>query len=168
MTIYANKQLLLVLDNFEQVVAAAPLVSELLSVCARLKMLVTSRATLHLYGEQEFPVLPLALPDPQQFTQTALTSNLAHYAAIELFCQRALAAKPDFALTPSNAARVAEICIKLDGLPLAIELAAARIKLFAPPALLARMEQRLTLLTAGAHDLPTLPAHPARRNCLEL
>ncbi len=150
-----DKQLLLVLDNFEQVVTAAPVVGELLKTCARLKVLVTSRATLHLYGEQEFPVPPLALPDPKQLAQTDPNASLAHYAAIELFCQRALAAKPDFALTPNNAATVADICIKLDGLPLAIELAAARIKLFSPAALLARLNQRLTLLTNGPHDLPT-------------
>ncbi len=151
-----DRQLLLVLDNFEQILAAAPLVSALLTTCQRLKVLVTSRATLHLYGEQEFPVPPLALPDVKQlpFLEKKLTSRLTDYAAMELFCQRAKAVKPDFALTPSNAATVAEICIRLDGLPLAIELAAARIKLFSPSALLARLDQRLTLLTGGPHDQP--------------
>ncbi|MEZ4862005.1 MAG: LuxR C-terminal-related transcriptional regulator [Caldilineaceae bacterium] len=145
-----DKQLLLVLDNFEQILAAAPLVSTLLTSCRRLKVLVTSRAALHLYGEQEFPVPPLALPDAKR-----LTASLSEYAAIDLFCQRAKSVKPDFALTPDNALDIAKICIGLDGLPLAIELAAARIKLLSPAALLARLDQRLTLLTGGAHDLPT-------------
>ncbi len=150
-----DKQLLLVLDNFEQVLAAAPLVSALLNKCPRLKVLVTSRATLHLYGEQEFPVSPLSLPDARQFATLAKAPTpLTEFAAIDLFCQRARTVKPDFALTPTNAADVAKICIELDGLPLAIELAAARIKLFAPAALLARLNERLTLLTGGAHDLP--------------
>ncbi len=144
-----EKQLLLVLDNFEQILPAAPLVSTLLNECPRLKVLVTSRAPLHLYGEHEFPVPPLALPDVQH-----LTARLNEYAAIELFCQRAKAVKPDFALTADNAVDVAKICIGLDGLPLAIELAAARIKLFAPAALLARLDQRLTLLIGGPHDAP--------------
>ncbi|MCE7987435.1 MAG: hypothetical protein DYG89_40220 [Caldilinea sp. CFX5] len=146
-----DKQLLLVLDNFEQILPAAPLVSALLAACPRLKVLVTSRASLHLYSEQEFPVAPLALPDAKQLT----TGSQSEYAAIDLFCQRAKAVKPDFALTPENATAVAQICIALDGLPLALELAAARIKLFAPAALLARLNQRLTLLTGGSHDLPT-------------
>ena len=144
-----DKQLLLVLDNFEQILPAAPLVSTLLVACRRLKVLVTSRATLHLYGEQEFPVPPLALPDAKH-----LTANPSEFAAIDLFCQRVRAVKPDFALTSANAKDVAKICIGLDGLPLAIELAAARIKLFSPAALLARLDQRLTLLTDGPHDLP--------------
>ena len=146
-----DKQLLLVLDNFEQILPAAVLVSTLLTACPRLKLLVTSRASLHLYGEQEFPVAPLALPDAKHLT----TARLSEFAAIDLFCQRARAVKPDFTLTPENATAVAQICIGLDGLPLALELAAARIKLFSPSALLARLDQRLTLLTGGAHDLPT-------------
>jgi predicted ATPase len=146
-----DKQLLLVLDNFEQLLPAAPLVSTLLALCPRLKVLVTSRASLHLYSEQEFPVTPLALPDAKHLT----TVRLSEFAAIDLFCQRARAVKPDFALTPDNATAVAQICIGLDGLPLALELAAARIKLFSPKTLLARLDQRLTLLTGGAHDLPT-------------
>ncbi len=144
-----DKQLLLVLDNFEQVLAATPLVSALVNECRRLKVLVTSRATLHLYGEQEFPVPPLALPDTRH-----PTTDLNDYAAIHLFCQRAKAVKPDFVLTAANTADVAKLCIALDGLPLAIELAAARIKLFSPSALLARLSQRLTLLTGGSRDLP--------------
>jgi predicted ATPase/DNA-binding CsgD family transcriptional regulator len=148
--------MLLVLDNFEQVLAAAPLVVALLTGCHRLKVLVTSRATLHLYGEQEFPVPPLALPAPKQLNTIGaeLAPSLAQVASVTLFVQRALAVKPDFALTATNAVAIAEICIGLDGLPLAIELAAAKLKLFSPPALLARLQQRLTLLTGGAHDLP--------------
>ncbi len=146
-----DKQLLLVLDNFEQILPAASVVSSLLTECRRLKVLVTSRATLHLYGEQEFPVPPLALPDAKHLAST----SQSEFAAIDLFCQRARAVKPDFVLTANNAADIAKICIGLDGLPLAIELAAARIKLFSPSALLARLDQRLSLLTGGAHDLPT-------------
>jgi predicted ATPase len=151
-----DRQLLLVLDNFEQVTAAAPLVGALLAGCPRLKVLVTSRATLHLYGEQEFPVPLLALPDRKQLAalNEERMAHLAQVAAVALFVQRAVAAKPDFALTATNTTAVAEICIGLDGLPLAIELAAARIKLFPPSALLARLQQRLTLLTQGPHDLP--------------
>ena len=144
-----DKQLLLVLDNFEQILPAAPLISTLLVASRRLKVLVTSRASLHLYGEQEFPVPPLALPDAKH-----LTANPSEFAAIDLFCQRARAVKPNFALTSANATDIAKICIGLDGLPLAIELAAARIKLFSPAGLLARLNQRLTLLTDGPHDLP--------------
>ena len=151
-----NKQTLLVLDNFEQVMAAAPLVSTLLAACRRLKVLVTSRAPLHLYGEHEFLVPPLALPDPKQLASLAENpgATQATFAAVQLFCQRAKAVKPDFALTTANAVAVAKICIDLDGLPLAIELAAARIKLFSPSDLLARLNQRLTLLTGGPQDAP--------------
>ncbi|MCL4861977.1 MAG: AAA family ATPase, partial [Caldilineaceae bacterium] len=151
-----DKQLLLVLDNYEQILAAALLVSALLNECRRLKVLVTSRAKLHLYGEQEFPVPPLALPDAKQLLALAQepSADLSEFAAIELFCQRARGVKPEFALSPANAADVAKICISLDGLPLAIELAAARSKLFAPAGLLIRLNERLTLLTGGSHDLP--------------
>jgi predicted ATPase/DNA-binding NarL/FixJ family response regulator len=151
-----ERELLLVLDNFEQVVAAAPSVAALLTHCQRLKVMVTSRAPLHLYGEHEFPVPPLALPDLQHISGQGeeVVTNLAQVAAITLFLQRARAVKPDFALTATNAVAVAEICIRLDGLPLAIELAAARVKLFAAPALLTRLQQRLTLLTSGSADLP--------------
>lgn len=151
-----DRQMLLVLDNFEQVVAAAPLVGKLLAGCRRLKLLVTSRATLHLYGEQEYPAQPLALPDAERLRAIGVDQlhSLGEVAAVALFVQRAGAVKPDFALTTTNATAVAEICISLDGLPLAIELAAAKLKLFTPPALLARLQQRLTLLTGGAQDLP--------------
>ena len=153
---FSDRQLLLVLDNFEQVLGAAPRVGGLLAACPRLKALVTSRAPLHLYGEHLFPVPPLALPDPMHLTQpqTDPVTSLAQFAAVGLFCQRAMAAQPDFTLTPTNAAVVAEICIRLDGVPLALELAAARVKLFTPSALLIRLKQRLILLTGGPHDAP--------------
>jgi len=146
-----DKHLLLLLDNFEQVVEAAPLVADLLKACHALKIIVTSRAPLHLRGEREFPVTPLALP----VHGAALPRDqLSHYAAVELFIQRAVAVNSDFAVTNENAPAVAEICHRLDGLPLAIELAAARIKLLSPQAMLSRLERRLPLLTGGARDLP--------------
>jgi predicted ATPase len=120
---------LLVLDNFEQVLAAAMLVAELLQAAPRLKLLVTSRAALRLSGEHEYPVPPLALPDPRHPPPLEV---LSQYAAVELFIQRAQAVKPGFAVTNANAAAVVEICARLDGLPLAIELAAAHSKLFTP------------------------------------
>ena len=143
--------MLLVLDNFEQVVAAAPLVAELLAACPRLKCLVTSRVVLRLSGEHEFPVPPLDLPDPRHLPAV---ETLSQYAAVALFIQRALAVKPDFRVDNANAPAVAEICVRLDGLPLAIELAAARIKLFPPQAMLARLGRRLELLRGGARDMP--------------
>ena len=146
-----DKDVLLVLDNFEQVIGAAPLLVELLAACPRLKLLVTSRAVLHVRGEKEFPVPPLALPDPRR--RPAL-DVLSQHAAVQLFIERALDVRPDFALTDENAAAVAEICTRLDGLPLALELAAARAKLLSPWALLARLDNRLELLTAGPRDLP--------------
>jgi len=142
---------LLLLDNFEHVLAAAPVVTELLGASRALKILVTSRAALHLYGEQELQVPPLALPDPRSLCPVEL---LAGYPAVALFVQRARAVKPDFALGEENAAPVVEICARLDGLPLAIELAAARVKVLAPAAILGRLENRLRLLTGGARDLP--------------
>jgi predicted ATPase/class 3 adenylate cyclase/Tfp pilus assembly protein PilF len=146
-----GKHLLLVLDNFEQVVSGASLVAELLAACPRLKVIVTSRIVLRLSGEHEFPVPPLALPNPKYLP--ALEA-LSQYAAVELFIQRALAVKPDFAVTNENAPAIAEICVQLDGLPLAIELAAARIKPLPPRAMLARLGRRLELLKGGARDLP--------------
>jgi predicted ATPase/class 3 adenylate cyclase/DNA-binding XRE family transcriptional regulator len=146
-----HKQLLLLLDNFEQIVDAAALVAELLAGCPQLTILVTSRVPLHLRGEKEVSVPPLALPDLHQLPAV---ESLTQYAAVELFIQRALDVQPDFAVTNDNAPAVAEICYRLDGLPLAIELAAARLKLFTPEALLARLSSRLTLLTGGARDLP--------------
>jgi predicted ATPase len=146
-----DKQLLLLLDNFEQVLAAAPEVSDLLASCPRLKVLVTSRSALNLRGEHELPVPPLSLPDPAHLPPLAA---LSQYAAVELFIQRAVAVQPEFAVTNESAPAVAEICHRLDGLPLAIELAAARIRLFPPESLLARLGSRLKLLTEGARDLP--------------
>ncbi len=146
-----DKQLLLLLDNFEQVLDAAPVVADLLQTCPNLKIIVTSRAPLHLRGEHEFPVAPLALPDAKQLPEL---HRLSQYAAVQLFIQRALDVKPDFAIDDDNALAVAEICCRLDGLPLAIELAAARIKLLTPQAMLKRLEHHLPLLTGGARDLP--------------
>jgi predicted ATPase len=128
---------LLLLDNFEQVLPAAKLVAEILETCPSLKIMVTSRSCLRIYGEQEFPVAPLA----ENF-------------ALALFAQRAAAVWPDFAITRENASAVQEICSRLDGLPLAIELAAARTKVLSPTAILERLHSRLQLLTGGALDLP--------------
>jgi predicted ATPase/DNA-binding CsgD family transcriptional regulator len=147
----SQKRLLLLLDNFEQVLAAAPQLSELLVACPHLKLLVTSRAVLHLRGEHEFPVPPLALPD---LTQLPESETLAQVAAVALFLQRAWATNPNLQLTSPNARAIAQICVQLDGLPLAIELAAARSKLLPPQALLARLGQRLAVLTSGAQDAP--------------
>jgi predicted ATPase/class 3 adenylate cyclase len=146
-----EKQVLLLLDNFEQVLAAAPRVAELLAGAPRLKVLVTSRAILRLRGEHDFPVPPLALPDRGRLPNREL---LSQYAAVALFIQRAVAARPEFAVTNENAPSVAEICHRLDGLPLAIELAAARVRLLPPEGLLSRLEQRLPVLVGGARDLP--------------
>jgi len=146
-----DKRLLLLLDNFEQVLGAVPWLADLLTDCPSLKALVTSRTVLHMRGEHEFPVPPLALPD---FTYLPESEALSGYAAVALFLERARAVKPDFALTPGNSRAVAEICIRLDGLPLAIELAAARSKLLPPQALLARLRHRLQVLTGSALDVP--------------
>jgi predicted ATPase/DNA-binding CsgD family transcriptional regulator len=146
-----DKHLLLVLDNFEQVVEAAPLVSDLLASCPALTVLVTSRVRLRLSEEREVPVPPLTLPP---VGDQAETGGLNGAEAVSLFVARAQAVKPDFALTDANAQTLAEICRRLDGLPLAIELAAARAKVLTPPALLARLERQLPLLTGGGRDLP--------------
>jgi predicted ATPase len=146
-----DKHRLLLLDNFEQVVAAAPLVAELLSAAPYVKVLATSRAALHLSGEREVAVPPLGLPDRADLPSL---QRLAQYEAMRLFIERAQAVQAHFAVTSANASAVAEICHRLDGLPLAIELAAAWIKLFPPQALLARLGNRLKLLTGGARDLP--------------
>ena len=146
-----NKPLLLLLDNFEQVIPAASLVAELMAACSKLKILVTSREGLRISGERVYPVPPLALPN---LTQMPSPESLSQYTAVELFVRRAQAVKPDFTLVNGTARVVAEICYRLDGLPLAIELAAARIKLLPPQAMLARLEHRLALLTGGARDLP--------------
>ncbi|MDQ4127773.1 MAG: tetratricopeptide repeat protein, partial [Actinomycetota bacterium] len=147
-----GRELLLFLDNFEQVVEAAPFVGELLAACPTLKVLTTSRSVLRIYGEREFPVPPLQLPDPKRLPSL---ERLTEYEAVRLFIERARAAKPDFSVTDENAPAVAEICTRLDGLPLAIELAAARIKLLPAQAMLKRLGSRLKLLSGGgARDLP--------------
>jgi predicted ATPase/DNA-binding CsgD family transcriptional regulator len=146
-----EKQLLLVLDNFEQVITAAPLLVALLQACPALKMLVTSRARLRVSAEHEFRVPALALPDLHLLPGLAV---LQKNAAVTLLLQRAQALKPDFLLTADNARDIAEICLHLDGLPLAIELAAARLKLLSPQDLLARLSHRLQVLTSGVQDAP--------------
>ena len=147
----ADKEVLLVLDNFEQVVAAAPEIAALLAACPRLKVLATSRATLHVRGEHELAVSPLALPDGDDYSSLG---TLGRYAAVALFVQRARAVRPTFTLTEANAPAVVAICRHLDGLPLAIELAAPRIKLFPPQQLLTRLSQRLKMLISGTQDMP--------------
>ena len=149
--ILSQKQMLLLLDNFEQVVDASVQIVDLLTACPMLKILVTSREVLHVQAEHEFPVPPLELPDPKRLPDLTV---LSHNAAIALFLQRAQAVKPDFQLTNANARAIVEICVRLDGLPLAIELAAARMKLLPPQALLARLNQRLAVLTGVSRDLP--------------
>jgi predicted ATPase/transcriptional regulator with XRE-family HTH domain len=147
-----DKHLLLILDNFEHVIGAAPAITELLEACAGVKVLVTSRAPLRVRGEQEFAVPPLRLPahgpspDP--------IALLSQYDAVRLFVERARSVEPHFTLTDLNAAAVVEICRRMDGLPLAIELAAAHIRLLSPQAMLSRMEQRSMVLSGGARDLP--------------
>jgi predicted ATPase/serine/threonine protein kinase len=147
-----DRPMLLLLDNFEHLVSAAPVITQLLTIGPKLKVAVTSQAPLHVYGEHEFPVPPLALPDLKSLPPLEVLSRLP---AVALFVERAQAIKREFALTRENAPAVAAICARLDGLPLAIELAAARIKLLSPSAMLARLESRLNLLTGGARDLPT-------------
>jgi predicted ATPase/serine/threonine protein kinase len=146
-----REPMLLVLDNFEHLMQAAPTVAELLAMAPNLKILVTSRAALHIYGEHEFPVPPLALPDLQSVPSIEV---LSRFPAVALFVQRAVAAKPDFELDAQNATAIIEICTRLDGLPLAIELAAARVKVLSPAAMRTRLASRLQLLTGGARDLP--------------
>jgi predicted ATPase/DNA-binding SARP family transcriptional activator len=147
----SDKALLLVLDNFEQVIAAAPVVAELLDVGSQLVILATSRVGLRLRAEQQYPVPPLALP---RAVDLADAGAIAVAPAVALFVERAQAIAPDFAIDSTNAAVIAEICARLDGLPLAIELAAARSKLLSPPALLKRLDRRLPLLTSGVLDAP--------------
>ncbi len=145
-----DKRLLLVLDNFEQVVEAAPLVAALLVECPGLKVLATSRVRLRVSGEREHEVPPLALEE-----ETDAPVGVAGSAAVRLFVERAQAVRADFGLTVANAPAVAAICRRVDGLPLAIELAAARVKVLPPAALLERLERRLPVLTGGGRDLPT-------------
>jgi predicted ATPase/DNA-binding winged helix-turn-helix (wHTH) protein len=146
-----EKQLLLVLDNFEQVVDAASRVSDLLTAAPRLKVLVTSREVLRLSGETDYPVPPLSLPDPKRLPPL---ERLAQYEAVALFIERAVAVKPAFTVTNKNAPAVAEICHRLDGLPLAIELAAARVRVLPPQRMLVELSHRLSFLIGRARDLP--------------
>lgn len=146
-----DRQALLLLDNFEQILDAAPVALELLAAAPGLKVLVTSRARLRLRVEHEYPVPPLMMPDTKRLPTL---DRLTQYEAVRLFVDRAVALRPDFAVTLENAPAVAEICSRLDGLPLAIELAAARIKLLAPQAMLSRLDSTLKLLTGGDRDLP--------------
>jgi predicted ATPase len=146
-----EKQMLLVLDNFEQVLDAAPLLPELLATCARLKLLVTSRAVLHVYGEHEVPVAPLDVPTAADLPWP---DRLGGCPSVLLFIERARALVPDFELSAENALPVADICLRLEGLPLAVELAAARAKLLPPRAMLPGLQSRLSLLTGGPRDVP--------------
>ncbi len=159
-TYLQDRQLLLLLDNFEQVIEAAPLVGQLLDAAPHLKVICTSRVVPHLYGEHDFQVSPLALPTADQMSLSLPLlpiESLAQYEAVRLFIERGQAANSGFELTEENASAVVEICRRLDGLPLAIELAASRIKLLLPQAILARLQSklspRLELLTGGARDL---------------
>ncbi|MEA2596531.1 MAG: hypothetical protein QOF01_3000, partial [Thermomicrobiales bacterium] len=146
-----DAELLLVVDNFEHLLGGAPFVGDLLRACPRLAVLATSRERLRLGGEREFPVLPLPLPERSAL---GAAEALGENAAIRLFVERAREVEPAFALTGENAAAVAEVCRRLDGLPLAIELAAARSKVLPPEALLRRLERRLPLLVGGSRDAP--------------
>jgi predicted ATPase/class 3 adenylate cyclase len=147
----SGRRMLLLLDNFEQVLGAAPQVTELLAAAPGLKVLATSRTSLRIYGEHVFPVPPLSMPD---LKSPPSLERLTQYEAVRLFVERAQAVKPDFEVTNESAPAVAEICVRLDGLPLAIELAAARITMLPPRAMLQRLGSRLKLLTGGARDLP--------------
>ncbi|HEY8884640.1 MAG TPA: AAA family ATPase, partial [Chloroflexota bacterium] len=152
----SEKTVLLVLDNFEHLLPAATIVADLLAAAPLLRVVVTSRSALRLRGEREFAVPPLELPEPRRLALAGvhLASALGQYDAVRLFVARARDVRPDFELTDENALAVAEICQRLDGLPLAIELAAARVRLLQPAALLTRLERRLPVLTGGARDLP--------------
>jgi predicted ATPase len=150
-TFVRMKALLVVLDNVEHVLDAGPVVSGLLRDAPGLKVLATSRAPLRLRGEREIPIAPLPVPDPRRHESV---ERLSQYEAVRLFIARAQDARPDFTVTNETAPAVAEICARLDGLPLAIELAATRVKLLSPLALLARLDRRLPLLTGGARDAP--------------
>src|SRR5207253_9915709 len=144
-----GKRMLLVLDNFGQILPAAPVVGQLLGASPALKVIASSRAPLRIAGEQEFPVPPLDLPDPERLPSLEV---LAQSDAVRLFVERAMAVRPGFRVTADNAAAVAEIVFRLDGLPLAIELAAARVKLLTPQAMLPRLKQGLDLLVSTAAD----------------
>ncbi|MBV9689302.1 MAG: hypothetical protein JO202_06285 [Ktedonobacteraceae bacterium] len=150
-TVIRDKHFLLLLDSFEQAVAAAPQLKRLLAVCPHLKILITSRTVLGLLEEHEFCVAPLLVPD---LAHLPSCEDLSQVPSVSLFLQRVRATRPDFELTRDNAHAVAQICVRLDGLPLALELAAARMKLFSPQSLLARLDDRFSLLTGGTRDAP--------------
>ena len=150
-----DKHVLILLDNFEQVMDAAPLPAQIISASPGVKLLATSRELLRLTAEHDFPVSVLRAPPPLPgLDHRPSPESLSAYPAVQLFTARACAAKPDFVLAHENASAVAEICHRLDGIPLAIELAAARVRQLTPQAILARMSSRLRLLTGGARDLP--------------
>ena len=157
-----GKRRLLVLDNFEHLLDGADIVAELLVDCPRLNVLVTSRAVLHLSAEHEYPVPPFPVPAPQHTVDMA---TLAGYDAVQLFVQRAEAVEPGFQLSRDNAGAIADICYRLDGLPLALELAAARVRVFPPRALLARLASPMHVLTSGAKDQPA--RHQTLRNTID-
>ena len=146
-----ERRILLILDNFEQVSDSSPKIAELLGAAPGLSVLATSRSALRIYGEREYPVPPLATPDPRRHDSV---ESLTQYESVALFIERAMAVKPDFSVTNENAPAVAEISARLDGLPLAIELAAARVNVLAPQAMLARLGDRLNLLSGGGRDRP--------------
>jgi predicted ATPase len=146
-----DRTILLILDNFEQVEDAAPDIVQLIANSQRLKVLATSRTPLSVYGEREYPVSPLPLPTIDDVREVGTSGT---FASVQLFVERATEVKPDFTLTPANVKTIVEICRRLDGLPLAIELAAARIKALSPETLLERLSHRLQVLTAGPRDLP--------------
>ena len=160
-TFLRDMHILLVLDNFEQILPAAPHLSELLLTCPRLKILVTSRSVLHVWGEHVYRVQPLEIPDPQQLPEL---DSLARFAAVELFVQRAGAILPEFKLTSENAQDIAEICKRLDGLPLALEQAAMHCNLLSPGAIVSRLDRPLEMLTGGRRDAPI--RHHTLRNLL--
>lgn len=162
-----EQEMLLLVDNLEQVVDAAPHLTALLSGCPHLKILATSREHLHVYGEREFHVTPLAYPGPSQLAANAseLVAPIARYPSVRLFLERATAVQPTFRLDPTNARAVAEICALVDGLPLAIELAAVRIRELPPPVLLTRLARRLDVLTGGERDRPA--RHQTLRGTLD-
>jgi len=146
-----DREMLLVLDNFEHLTSAAPVVATLLSTAPRLRILVTSRARLNVRGEEEFAVPPLRIPDSEQLPPLA---ELSQYEGVSLFIERAMSVRPDFEVSVGNAPAIAEIVARLDGLPLAIELAAAKTRMHDPAAILGRLGSRLAFLRGGARDLP--------------
>ena len=146
-----HRRALLVMDNLEHLLAATPVIGDWLRACPGLQILATSRAPLHLLAEHEYPVMPLGLPRRKP---PPAPEQLSQYEAVQLFISRAQAVRPGFVVDNASAPAIAEICWRLDGLPLAIELAAARVRLLPPAALLARLEHRLSMLTGGARDLP--------------